>query len=117
WHQIPRPATSLRNIALSLVNQSQSGESSSYLVFDSSRVVGCLYSVGLRNCERCVDCYLLDSCSHCYECINCVDCKDLYWSEHSILCEKSYFLSNCKNCSDCIYCTNLSDSKFCIFNE
>lgn len=117
WHYIPRPATSLRNIVLSLADQARGSGESSYLVFDSSRVTACLYGLSLRNCQRCMDCYFVDSCSDCYECVDCVDSKGLFFSEHCGGCHDSFFLSNCRNCSDCMFCANLVDAKFCIFNK
>ncbi len=88
-----------------------------YLIFDSDKNWGCLYSYSINNCRNVIDSYRMDSCELCYECLDCVNCYEGRFLQNCTNCTSSWFLKNCIGCSDCFGCVNLRNKQFYFMNK
>ena len=117
WQAVPRPATSTWKSKNSHAVSNVQGAHGSYLVIDAQDISNCMYSVGLRRCEFCIDCSWVSCSAHCYECIDCHNCSYLCWSLHSRNCSHSRFLRNCTDCQHCLFCEGLEGKSYHVFNK
>jgi len=87
-----------------LIFQTVDCEDSAYgNAVDYSR--SCFDNSHLAKCERCYNSFWLTNCHRVHCSMQCTDCVDLWFSK------------NCRNCSDCFGCVNLTNQKYCIFNQ
>ncbi|MFN8389142.1 MAG: hypothetical protein U0136_02490 [Bdellovibrionota bacterium] len=117
WRKVPRPAAVFSNTTTSRVVHNVHDSVSCFLVFDSVRSEGCLYSDDLANCTECIDSHRLTECELCYETVVSSHCRELRFCEHCHGCSDSWFLSNCRDCTNCLFCVNLTGKQFHIFNQ
>ncbi len=88
-----------------------------YLVFASSQAEKSLYSIYLKDCVKCCDCFFVLHSELCYECTDCEKCYDLKFSNNCSGCHSSMFLEDCRACSDCIACVGLRQKKYHVLNQ
>ncbi|MDD2487681.1 MAG: hypothetical protein PHS92_04920 [Candidatus Gracilibacteria bacterium] len=89
----------------------------SYLSINCGFGENLLYSEVAYHSKNIVNCYSVDSLEFCYECIDCQKSYLLFNSQNCSNCSNSRFLHNCTGCIDCFCCINLSNKRYCIFNE
>ncbi len=117
WRTVPRPALINADSPESKVSHRVWGSTGSFLLFDSTASVSCLYSTNLHRCSECIDCYQLENCSRCYETILSENCHELRFGEFCRGCNDSWFLSQCSDCERCLFCSDLEGKRFHIFNR
>lgn len=76
-----------------------------------------MYGRLLLDCKNCIDCLALSRSELCYECIQCEDCYGSAFLQNCKNCSLSYFLVNCIGCQNCFGCFEISNKRFCLFNE
>ncbi|HBY73517.1 MAG TPA: hypothetical protein DEG44_02370 [Candidatus Kerfeldbacteria bacterium] len=89
----------------------------SYLLIESSDNENCNYSYWLQNSRDCFDSSFSIKSELLYWSDNLEDCYKVFYSRSSQQCSNSYFLLNCHNVKNSFGCVNLSNQKYCIFNE
>lgn len=64
-----------------------------------------------------VEWFFNQKCEITYECVYCNNSYKLFYGTFCEWCKDSYFMYECVNCDHCIWCVNLSNKKYCVFNE
>ncbi|MBT3704429.1 hypothetical protein HOG17_01460 [Candidatus Peregrinibacteria bacterium] len=88
-----------------------------FLTFDGEQSWDCMYGETFYKLKDCMDFLVASQCELCYEVVNCSNCYNSKFCKFCKTCSESAFLYDCVGCKDCFACCNLSQAKFCIFNE
>lgn len=89
----------------------------SYLLFTSAESEDCYYSNRIDRCKSCSDCSSIEFCELCYETIDSRNCYSSSWLQNCIDCSDCWYGYNLKGCKHCFGCANLTQARYCIFNE
>ena len=90
-----------------------------YFVICAWRIEDSMYcNVCLSEMKDCIDCnWVMTNAQHCFECIFCKDINNCFYLQNSSSCHKCMLWFNLHGCDLCYGCTNLTNKKYCLFNE
>jgi hypothetical protein len=88
-----------------------------YLIGGANHCEDCLYGNYINRSKNCIDNNFIDGCELCYECIDCKDCYQLHYAQNCVGCSESKFLYQCRQVTHCFGCVNLSQARYCFFNQ